>query len=378
MNSPAHEMAGTLPLGAAEALQSVPGAVICVAEDGTVLFWNSRAGELLGIPQQQALGAAFEELDLPQPDQWRAAVARARDSRADQPCGPVCVEQTGAARWLQLRARAGRSGIVTLLVVEAYAGAAAQAATEADNRRLTEQGKRRDQFLSAMSHDLRTPVAAVMGYSELLLDGVAGPLEPPQAEMIGRIAQVAAHLSDLLDDVLDLARLDAGRLPLQTGELNIATVVEAAVMAVEPQAHAKQLAIRRRIDLPEGTVAWADAGRVRQILINVLANAIKFTEQGHLAIEAAAALPLIRISVTDTGPGLPEGSAETVFEEFIRLAGGDAANSQPGSGLGLAISRRLARAMKGDLIADDTTGSGATFTLYLPAAGTQTATAASA
>ena len=226
------------------------------------------------------------------------------------------------------------------------------------------QAERRDRFFSAMSHDLRTPITAVLGYSELLLDGVVGEMPPAQLEMIGRIFQVAGHLSQLLNDTLDLARLDAGRMEFHPEPVELRRLVHDAVVTVEPQAHAKGLVLR--VEMEDDELLHTDASRVQQILVNLLGNAVKFTDTGEALIRAGHDEHRIWITVRDTGPGLPEGSEEAVFEEFIQVASGHGAKKEPGSGLGLAISRRLARALGGELVARSHPGGGASFTLWLP------------
>ena len=244
------------------------------------------------------------------------------------------------------------------------------AAVALHNARLYEELKRstqaRDRFFSAMSHDLRTPIAAIVGYSELLADGIVGELSTRQHEMVERISQVAAHLTELVNDILDLAKLDAGRVELHPEPVVLGELVRDAVVAVEPQASAKQLPLRLDLDSAGGETVVVDPVRVRQILVNLLANAVKFTDAGEVRVDAGRNPERTWITVRDTGPGLPPGSEEAVFEEFLQLAAGRGGKQEPGSGLGLAVSRRLARAMGGDLAVESRPGQGSAFTLYLP------------
>jgi signal transduction histidine kinase len=225
---------------------------------------------------------------------------------------------------------------------------------------------RRERFFSAMSHDLRTPITAIMGYSELLQDGIMGDLAPHQQDMVERICQVSGHLAQLVNDVLDIAKLDAGRMQFQREPVALGELVDEAVVAVEPQAATKGLELRLEIDGHRAVVLEMDMARVRQILVNLLSNAVKFTERGSvtLSVEVDGGRGWLRVS--DTGPGLPAGAEEAVFEEFMMIAAGNKAKREPGSGLGLAISRRLARAMGGDLTAVNGEQGGAVFTLHLP------------
>jgi signal transduction histidine kinase len=234
---------------------------------------------------------------------------------------------------------------------------------------LHEAGERRDRFLSAMSHDLRTPITAIVGYGELLHDGIVGALTPQQADMVERITQVAGHLSHLVNDLLDLARLDSGRIALLPETGVAGPLVDEAVQGVAPQAERKGLALHNTVPAAGGPPLRADHARVRQILKTLLSNAVKFTEAGAATVSAGVDGPRTWIEVSDTGPGLPPGMEEAVFEEVPEVAAGRHGRREPGKGLGLAVSRRLARAMGGDLVARNRANAGAAFTLYLPRPG---------
>jgi signal transduction histidine kinase len=248
--------------------------------------------------------------------------------------------------------------------VAAQAAAAFRNASRYDA--LRQAAVRREHFFSAMSHDLRTPITAILGYSELLQDGIMGEMDPRQQEMVERICQVSGHLAQLVNDVLDLAKLDAGRMEFHPEPVALGDLLDEAVLAIEPQAGAKSLELRLEIDGMREAVLDVDPPRVRQVLVNLLSNAVKFTDRGAVSVTAGAEDGRSWIAVADTGPGIPPGSEEAVFEEFLQIAAGNKAKREPGSGLGLAISRRLARAMGGDLTARNGESGGAVFTLYLP------------
>ncbi|CAA9363114.1 MAG: hypothetical protein AVDCRST_MAG68-4626, partial [uncultured Gemmatimonadetes bacterium] len=261
-------------------------------------------------------------------------------------------------RWAEGEVPPGGPALVEALAEQtcvALAGAARYA-------EMRDAAVRRDRFFSAMSHDLRTPITAIVGYSELLQDGIVGELTERQLEMVERICQVSGHLSQLVNDILDLARLDAGRMEFHLQPMELAELLDDVLAAVEPQAAAKALEVR--VEAPAGAQVVVDPTRVRQILVNLLSNAVKFTETGAVCVSAGLDGDRGWIEVRDTGPGLPGGSEEAVFEEFLQLA--PKGKREPGTGLGLAIARRLARAMDGDLTARNLDGGGAAFTLYLP------------
>lgn len=279
-------------------------------------------------------------------------------SHAGEPLGTLAVG------WRE-PARAEDDPAVSEMLARQTAAALANARAYA---RLTEAAFRRERFFSAMSHDLRTPITAIVGYSELLADGIVGELNGQQLEMIERISQVSGHLSQLVNDILDLAKLDAGRMEFHHEEVTLGELVDEALVTVEPQARSKRLELRTDVDIHRETLLRVDPPRVRQILVNLLSNAVKFTEEGEVAVVAGRDDLGTWLEVRDTGPGLPAGSEEAVFEEFLQIAAGNKAKREPGSGLGLAISRRLARAMGGDLTARSG-APGAVFTLVLPATG---------
>jgi signal transduction histidine kinase len=226
---------------------------------------------------------------------------------------------------------------------------------------LREVTSAKERFFNHISHDLRTPIGAVKGYNELLLDGVAGEL-PPQANRYLQNSQRAAEsLLDLIGDVMDFAKLEAGRIELEPRSCDLADIVEDALAAVRPQAEEKGLALEVTVadDLPP---LHTDPDRVRQILVNLLSNAVKFAPAGSIAIVAAESDSAGQeLRVSDSGPGIPPGDLDRIFEEFEQVKG-----TKGGTGLGLPIARKLARLLGGDLRAESEPGVGSTFMLRLP------------
>jgi PAS domain S-box-containing protein len=222
----------------------------------------------------------------------------------------------------------------------------------------------KDQFLAMMSHELRTPINAIIGYSDLLDIGVHGGLNDNQRGMVTRIVETSRHLLGLINDVLDLTKIGAGRLDVHIDEVALGPVVERAVTQIMPLAESKGLEVGV---LGNGrTRALADETRLSQILINLASNAVKFTEAGGIELEYGQENGRVRILVRDTGPGIPADELDRVFEEFHQVDAGHS-RSASGTGLGLAISRRLARLMGGDLTVHSEVGAGSVFALDLPA-----------
>jgi len=235
----------------------------------------------------------------------------------------------------------------------------------------------KSEFLAIMSHELRTPLNAVLGYSDLLQLGVAGPLSDEQRQQLRRISASGRHLLALVNEVLDLARIEAGRLKVERVPFRAIDVVDGAVVLVQPQAELHGLGLSRE-DHSAQAMCLGDQDRVRQILVNILANAIKFTPAGGKVTIEIGAMPTpdetirargetgwVYFRVSDTGPGIAADQLDAIFAPFVQAQSGHT-RSKDGTGLGLTISRRLARLMNGDLTVRSVLGDGAVFTLWLP------------
>jgi signal transduction histidine kinase len=227
---------------------------------------------------------------------------------------------------------------------------------------LAELSEAKSQFLSTMSHELRTPLNAIIGYASLLRDRVAGPLTELQREHVGRILGASDHLLQLINEVLTLSRLEAGRETIEPSTFDLRGIVASVAEMVSPIAARKGL----QIDVAAGRPApvRSDETKVRQILLNLMSNAIKFTDSGAVTVRVDIAREA-RISVRDTGRGIAPADRERIFEPFVQVSQGTT-RSEGGSGLGLTVSRRLARLLGGELEVQSEVGAGSTFTLRLP------------
>ncbi len=223
-------------------------------------------------------------------------------------------------------------------------------------------------FLAAMSHELRTPLNAIGGYVQLLEMGIHGPVTPAQEEALGKVVRSQRHLLRLINEVLNLARIEAGSVHYDLQRVAVGEMVEAVLPMVEPQLTERGLAIE--VDVPDSLAVRADKDKAEQVLLNLLGNAVKFTPRGgRVRVEASVANQgprRVRLRVEDSGIGIPADRLEQIFEPFVQVTV-DPARRSEGSGLGLAISRDLARGMGGDLTATSVVGTGSTFTLELPA-----------
>jgi signal transduction histidine kinase/putative methionine-R-sulfoxide reductase with GAF domain len=222
----------------------------------------------------------------------------------------------------------------------------------------------KSQFLANMSHELRTPLNAILGYAELLVDGIYGPLPDRPKGVLERIQNNGKHLLALINDVLDLAKIEAGQLNLTLENYSLPEVVRSVVTATEPLATAKGLKFSAAVqdNLP---TAHGDARRVSQILLNLVGNAIKFTDQGEVEIRAAALKGQFVLTVRDTGPGIADADQDLIFGEFQQI---DNSNTRKkgGTGLGLAISKRMIEMQGGTISVESALGQGSTFRVVLP------------
>jgi signal transduction histidine kinase len=267
-------------------------------------------------------------------------------------------------------ARAVQRDREELLAAERAARAEAESAAQA-----------KADFLAVMSHELRTPINAFVGYLQLLEMQIGGPVTEQQARYLDRMSTSAKHLLTLIGDILDLAKVDAGELHVDREHGHTGTAVDAAIALTTPQAAARGITIADRQAGTLGVPYVGDEQRVRQILANLISNAVKFTDRGgvvHVSCELieeappkarlAGGGPWAAVSVADTGIGIAADDQQRVFEEFHQVDAGRT-RVQGGTGLGLAISRRLARLMGGDLTLASELGVGSVFTLWLPAGG---------
>jgi len=235
---------------------------------------------------------------------------------------------------------------------------------EQKGRELELASKHKSQFLANMSHELRTPLNAILGYTELILDNVYGETPTKMHTVLQRIETNSKHLLGLINDVLDLSKIEAGQLTLTLGPYSLKDVVHSVYSAVEPLAADKKLAFNIDVerDMPGG---YGDERRLTQVLLNLVGNAIKFTDQGEIAIRASSGNGTFRVAVRDTGPGISDADQHKLFQEF-QQADNSITKKKGGTGLGLAISKRIIEMHGGHVSLESTIGQGSTFSFTLP------------
>jgi signal transduction histidine kinase len=241
--------------------------------------------------------------------------------------------------------------------------AAAQSSYQNDLERVRAADRDRAAFLATVSHELRSPLNAILGFADLLVAEVDGPLTPEAREEVEQIRGSGKHLLDLINDILELSALESGQLRLSTTNVDLGLVAWDVVREAAGLVGARPVTVR--IEGHPGVYAIADARRVRQILTNLVGNAIKFTQQGEVVVEVVREGRLTRMSVRDTGPGIRPQERAVIFEEYKQTK--EERARRRGTGLGLAITRRLVLMHGGTIEVDTQVGRGSTFSVWLPA-----------
>jgi PAS domain S-box-containing protein len=236
---------------------------------------------------------------------------------------------------------------------------------ELRNREVERATKLKSKFLASMSHELRTPLNAIVGFSDLLDEQTAGPLNPKQKRFVNHIKQGSAHLLQLINDILDLSKIEAGQLELRCEDFQIKDTLPEVLSTIRPLAMAKNIQIEQKMEANQHV--FADRMRLKQILYNLLSNAVKFTpKSGRIDIDCVDYWDFVRVSVADTGIGIRLEDQKVIFDEF-RQVDGAAGTTQEGTGLGLAITKRLVEQLGGKISVESELGKGSRFTFTLPA-----------
>ena len=340
--------------------------------EGIVLAANPAYGELYGYPLEAIVGQLFSVIF---PDAERTAAEALHHSLFADPSPPASFEATiqrmdGGAREVEARA--------SFIEVDGERQAMISAIRDVTDRKRLEHELRhalegaqaatrtKSLFLAMMSHELRTPLQAVLGYTDLLLLGPADSLTSEQQQDLGYVRGGATRMMTLIDQLLDLSRMEAGRLELAVKPVDLVQVIEHVRQDIAPQIAAKGLDLH--IDLPlELPPVLGDPGRLRQILLNLASNAVKFTDAGSVSIRVRSTEDRVDIDVTDTGIGITPEAIPLIFEEF-RQVDGNLSRRYGGAGLGLAIAHKLAEQMGGAITVISQHGSSSTFTLRIPVA----------
>ena len=344
--------------------------------EGYIVTWNEGAARIKGYSASEIIGQHFS-IFYPEEDKawdkpaWELRVAAAEGRVEDEAWR---LRKDGTRFWANVIITALYDddknlvgyGKVTRDLTERVM--AQQRAIE-DARRIAEAeaaSRAKSEFLTTMSHELRTPLNAIGGYAELLGLGIAGPVTPEMQEYVERIQTSQKHLLRIINDLLNLGQIEAGRISYSKEAVNLGDTIRSIYQMVIPQAALRGHKLLP-LDCQSDVIALADESKTAQIVLNLLSNAVKYIPSGgQIAVQCRKGEGTVCVMVTDNGPGIPDNMREAIFEPFVQV-GRSLTNMKEGTGLGLAISRELARAMGGSLVFEPGAEGGSRFTLTLPA-----------
>lgn len=366
-------------------INSAMDAIISVNADGRIVSFNPAAERMFGVDAKSVLGHPIEDLLPAGVDESSYAYQITHGVRSSGDHFPI------EAAVSRVRTRQGE--MYTAILRDISQRLAQERALHELNETLERKVIDRTQalevamsqaqaadrlksaFLATMSHELRTPLNSIIGFTGIVLQELAGPLTDEQKKQLGMVRGSARHLLELINDVLDLSKIEAGELQVRADAFDIRESMERVVASVQPMADKKQLTLVCHMDNELGGMV-SDRRRVEQILLNLLNNAIKFTDHGSVtlhvekitdysAVDNSPAVDALRIRVADTGIGIRESDLRGLFQPFSQIDTG-LAREHDGTGLGLAICRRLAELLKGTIFATSEWSSGSEFTVVLP------------
>ncbi|HWB86864.1 MAG TPA: PAS domain-containing sensor histidine kinase [Bryobacteraceae bacterium] len=366
-----------------ELLEAAPDAIVEVDREGRIVLLNRVTEKLFGYSHDELLGQSIEIL-VPdsvraihvnhRANYWNHPVARPMGSglslygrRKDGSSIPVEISLSPVksedgfrvtAIIRDIRQRKQNEDQIREMQQQAYTRE-----LELRNREVERANQLKSEFLASMSHELRTPLHTIIGFAELLAEEIEGPLNEKQKRFLDHIHTDSLHLLELINDVLDLSKVESGRLELRCETFDVASAVEETLSSILPQGIAKSIDIKA--DVPPATGIFADRVRFKQILFNLLSNAVKFTpEGGRISVEATLRNDCLEMSVSDTGIGIPTAQQEAVFDKFYQV-GATTKGVREGTGLGLAITKSLVEKHGGRIWLESEPGKGSRFTFTI-------------
>jgi PAS domain S-box-containing protein len=365
-----------------ELLEAAPDAIIEVDRAGRILLLNLATEKLFGYSREELLGQPVEVLV---PDALRPGHSQHRtdywDHPATRPMGsglalygrrkdganiPVEISLSPVKSDDGFRVTAIIRDITEREQTEAKIREMQQTYTqelELRNQEIERANQLKSEFLASMSHELRTPLHTIIGFAELLKEELEGPLNPKQQRFLDHIHTDSHHLLALINDILDISKIESGRLELRRETFDVAGVVEEALSSIRPQGAGKSISIETSLEIP--SAIFADRLRFKQILFNLLSNAVKFTPLGgRIWVKGWMHDNFLEMSVRDTGVGIPKEQHEAVFDKFYQV-GATTKGVREGTGLGLAITRTLVEEHGGRVTLESEPGKGSCFTFTI-------------
>ena len=371
-------------------LEAAPDAILEVNQEGRITLLNEAVERMFGYSHDELLGLSVDQLV---PAAMRGGHAQHRTAYANRPkTRPMGtglelqgqrkdgslfpVEISLSPNWIEgsLHVIASVRDITERKAVEDRIRALREQYTaeltikneqlEARNLEVERANRQKNEFLASMSHELRTPLHTIIGFSELLTEQLEGPLGEKQQRFVGHILQDARHLLELINEILDISKIESGRLELKRESFDFSQCLEEVLAGIRHQAATKNITLENQNRFYDSL--YADRLRVKEILYNLLSNAVKFTpEGGRVWVEAFSEGDILHVSVSDTGIGIPEEEHPSIFEKFYQV--GDAAGGvREGTGLGLPITKHLVELHGGAINVESRPGQGSSFRLTFP------------
>jgi PAS domain S-box-containing protein len=349
--------------------ESIACGVVVVSPEGIVTSCNDAASSILEVRREDLVGRSVFAVGDAYKDEAGADVERVSTAEAVATRKPVRARVSKhdfgdgrPARWHQVDALPifGSDGEMVEVVASFVDVTAVKAADE-----LRAESEAKSRFLATMSHELRTPLNSILGFAQLLRMYTSGPLDPTQRRYVRNIETSGSHLLSLISDILELSKVVAGQMVLNIDDVEVATAVGLVAEEFEPMLAEKQIALK--VDIGSNLMARVDRLRFRQVIVNLVGNALKFTELGMVTVSARRRAKQVEIRVVDTGIGIPADQIDRVFDEFTQVDSGTT-RTYDGTGLGLPLTKRLVEIMGGTFTLQSVVGRGTTAIVVLPLA----------